>query len=448
MTDSPETALDSLDLTCYRCGATASFPDRKRCDCGEPLWFDTDGAAAEFAWPDAETTAGAKSAVRRYADLLPFDSESGGAIEGVSAAAGATPLVRASGLDNDAGCRLWLKDESENPTGSFKDRGSAVGVAWAAEAGREWVGTVSHGNMAMSVAATAAGASSGDPDADSPRALVLVPDDISGERLAAIAQYDPALVRVAGDYGRLYHETLAADAPVEFVNSDTPLRVAGQKTTALEICEAFARGASAREMRGRRDRAPDDSSASEVPSVPDAIVLPVSSGGHASATWKALRELRAAGLLAEEALPRLYFVQAAACDPIAAAFRDERESVTRATETGETVAYSIANADPPSGTRALAAARATGGAVLSVPDDEILDAKATLARNAGFCVEPASATALAGIRRLSDAGELAADDAVVAVLTGTGFRELDAASADPETVALADLPDRLAALTR
>src|SRR6056297_2061044 len=205
------------NLLCYRCGATASFPDRKRCDCGEPLWFDTEEAADEFAWPDSE--AAAEKGVWRYADLLPLDPESSGIVEGVSAAAGATPLVRASGLDADLRCRLWLKDESENPTGSFKDRGSAVGVAWAANAGREWVGTVSHGNMAMSVAATAAGASSGDPDADSPHALVLVPDDISGERLAAIAQYDPALVRVAGDYGRLYRETLDADAPVEFVNS-------------------------------------------------------------------------------------------------------------------------------------------------------------------------------------------------------------------------------------
>ncbi|UPV76496.1 pyridoxal-phosphate dependent enzyme (plasmid) [Halorussus limi] len=419
--DSPEIASDSRDLTCYRCGANAAFPDRKRCDCGEPLWFDTDAAAEAFAWPDAGT------GVSRYADLLPVETGGDSRTDGgVSAAAGSTPLVRASGLDADAGCRLWLKDESENPTGSFKDRGSAVGVAWAARAGREWVGTVSHGNMAMSVAANAAGVGG----SGSPRALVLVPDDISEERLAAIAQYDPELVRVAGDYGRLYRETLDADAPVEFVNSDTPLRVAGQKTTALEICEAFAA-----ETRTRTKRAPD------------AIVLPVSSGGHASATWKALRELRTAGLFAAADLPRLYFVQAAACDPIAAAYRDGNDSVMPADDAGDTVAYSIANADPPSGTRALAAARATDGAVLSVPDDEILDAKATLASEAGFCVEPASATTLAGIRRLADSGELDADDDVVAVLTGTGFRELDAGSATTETVALGDLSERLRALT-
>jgi threonine synthase len=419
MTDSNPTAA-TPELVCYRCGETAEFPDRKRCECGEPLWFDTDAAAADFDWPDANTRGDTESTgIWRYASLLPVAP-----IGGVGAAAGDTPLVRAERLDDDAGCRLWLKDESENPTGSFKDRGSAVGVGWAAAAGRNWVGTVSHGNMAISVAAHAAGTASA--AGDNSEALVLVPADISDERLAAIAQYDPVVLRVAGDYGDLYDDALEADAPVEFVNSDTPLRVAGQKTTALEVCEAFAR---------------DPSRAS----APDALILPVSSGGHASASWKALRELRTAGLLADDELPRLYFVQAAACDPIAEAYREGADEVTP-TEAGETVAYSIANADPPSGTRALAAARETGGAVVSVADEEILDAKAALARTAGFCAEVASATTLAGVRRLSDSGELEADDSVVAVLTGTGFRELDAAGPDPETVSLADLPERLRAL--
>ncbi|WP_276302339.1 threonine synthase [Halorussus lipolyticus] len=417
------------NLVCYRCGASAAFPDRKRCECGEPLWFDTERPAADFSWPDS--TGSDSTGVWRYDDLLPVEISGPGdssagvtATAGVGAAAGATPLVRAEPLDDSAGCRLWLKDESENPTGSFKDRGSAVGAVWSAEADREWIGTVSHGNMAISVAANAAGIAggSGREEGDGPAALVLVPDDISDERLAAIAQYDPAVLRISGDYGDLYYRTLSADAPVEFVNSDTPLRVAGQKTTALEICDEFA------------------------PNAPDAIVLPVSSGGHASATWKALRELRTAGLLAESDLPRLYFVQASACDPIAEAYREDADEVTAIEQTESTAAYSIANADPPSGTRALTAARDTGGAVISVPDDEILDAKADLARKAGFCVEPASATTLAGIRRLSERGALDADDEVVAVLTGTGFRELDAGGEKPEAVALADLPERLRAL--
>lgn len=418
------------DLVCYACGETATLGAAKRCSCGEPLWVETD--ASDFSWPD-ETPPGV-GGVSRHADLLPACPTAG-----VGAAAGGTPLLRTPTLDDFAGCRLYCKDESENPTGTFKDRGSAVGVAWAEANDCEWVGTVSHGNMAISTAALAAGSGL--------NAVVLVPEDVPSPRLAAIAQYRPEILRVSGDYGRLYYETLDSESPVEFVNSDTPLRVAGQKTTTLEICEAFALGVNAEEdARGARRAPLAQSGASGARRAPDALVLPTSSGGHASAAWKALRELRDADLLDAESMPRLYLVQAAACDPIAAAFREGADGVS-AVESGETIAYSIANADPPSGTRALAAVRDTGGAVVSVPDDEIRLAKRRLATDAGLCVEAASATALAGIRQLSDAGEIFADDSVVAVLTGTGFRQLDANSADTELVELVDLSERLGAIT-
>lgn len=385
-----------MTLVCYRCGNEAETG--ARCSCGEPRWPKTD--ATGFSWPGNRSTT-----MWRYAPLLPASEP-----PGIGSAVGGTPLLRTPELDDYAGCTLRVKDESVNPTGSFKDRGSAVGVARALEAGDEWVGTVSHGNMAMSMAATAASAGL--------NCLVLVPDDIPSERLAHIAQFDPTLVQVEGDYGRLYETSL--DLPgVRFVNSDAPLRVAGQKTTALEISESLR----------------------EAP--PDAIVAPVSSGGHASAIWKALRNLRAANLL--DSVPRLYFVQAAACDPIATAFRTDSDDVTPV-ESTETVAYSIANADPPSGNRVLAAVRDTGGAVLSVSDERILDAKRLLAARAGLCVEPASATTLAGIRHLSSAGEIGRDDRVVAIATGTGFRERSPLTDPPEAVAIADLPERVAAL--
>ena len=386
------------ELACHACGSTFPIAERKRCVCGEPLWF-----------PEATSFAPSAGAERmwRYADLLPVDPPSG-----VGAAAGGTPLLRTERLDDFAGVRVHVKDEGANPTGSFKDRGSAVGVAYAAAAGRERVGTVSHGNMAMSVAAHAA--------AHGLACVVLVPDDISAERLANIAQYDPETIRVAGDYGRLYYDALDAgvDLGIEFVNSDTPLRLAGQKTVALELHEAFA------------------------PDGPDAIVLPVSSGGLVSACWKALRELDAAGVADD--LPRLYAVQSAACAPIAEAFERGDDRVTPV-EAGETIAYSIANADPPSGNRALAAIRATGGAALAVPDDETAEAKRRTARDAGLCVEASSAVALAGARRLSERGDLGPDEDVVVVATGNGFKERDAADAGkPEVVPLDAVYERLA----
>lgn len=365
------------DTVCYACGRRYG-PERKRCDCGEPVWFDIDPTG--FDWPTRPDRG-----MWAYADLLPADPPTD-----LGAAAGGTPLFRTPRLDEWAGCRLFVKDETENPTGTFKDRGSAVAVAAARDRGRSWIGTVSHGNMAMSTAAHAAAAGLD--------CVVFVPDDISDARLAAIGQYGPEVVRVRGDYGRLYHETLSADVPdIEFVNSDTPLRVAGQSTVALEICERFA------------------------PETPDAIVLPVSSGGQASGVGHALRLLHDAGLIDD--LPALHLVQAAGCDPIARAFRNG-DSAVAPIEPEPTIAYSIANPDPPSGTRALAAVRDTDGTVVSVDDEAIRSAQSALARRAGLCVEPASATALAGLRLLAHRGVVDRDDEVVLIATGTGFREL------------------------
>jgi len=337
----------------------------------------------------------------RYAAFLPVDTP-----DDLAASVGGTPLVRTSGLDTYGGCTVYVKNEGANPTDSFKDRGSAVAAVAASAMGVEWIGTVSHGNMAMSMAAHAA--------ASGLECLALVPHHISAQRVRAIGQFDPTLLRVRGDYGRLYHDTtsLGDDVTVQFTNSDSPRRVAGQKTLAFEICEAFA------------------------PDVPDAIALPVSSGGNASAIWKGLRELRSAGLI--DSLPRLYWTQAAACDPIARAYRNGEDRVTRI-EPGETVAYSIGNHDPPSGTRALAAARETGGGVVSVTETEILDATAAFATEAGLCVEPAAAVPLAGLRKLAAAG----------IATGTGFTELDHvdSAADVPTIERSALEGTLAKLT-
>ncbi|GAA0232225.1 pyridoxal-phosphate dependent enzyme [Haladaptatus pallidirubidus] len=434
-----------MTLVCYRCGNETE--NGARCACGEPLWLKTD--ATGFSWPafvrtrsesELEPKQEPTSGLWRYADLLPTEP-----LPGVGAAVGGTPLARTERLDEYAGCRLWVKDESANPTGTFKDRGSAVGVAHTlessvgADANGSWVGTVSHGNMAMSMAAMSASAGVS--------CLVLVPDDIPTERLGHIDQYDPELVQVEGAYGKLYYDSLELPG-VRFVNSDTPYRVAGQKTTAYEICEAFATAhgdpaGSPFDGSGPGIQVSESGESADSSDSPDAIVAPVSSGGHASAIWKALRELREANLL--DSAPRLYFVQAAACDPIARAFRADADEV-RSVEGGDTIAYSIANSDPPSGNRVLAAVREIGGAVLSVSDGAILDAKRQFARRAGLCVEPAAATTLAGIRHLSKSGEISQDERVVAVATGTGFREQSASPTAPRSVPLSELAGRVRSL--
>ncbi|WP_418281334.1 threonine synthase [Halorubrum sp. DTA98] len=404
-------------LTCYACGESVSVPSEPasprslpgpRCDCGEPRWFEADpGRLAELSWPDD-----LDDRMWAFADLLPVEPPR----SGVATAPGGTPLVRTPALDDYAGTSVSVKVEGENPTGSFKDRGSAVGVALAAAAGADAVGTVSHGNMAISTAAVAA--------AFGLDCVVCVPANIPEERLGNIARFGPRIVRVEGEYGRLYHEALAigSERGVPFVNSDTPGRVAGQKTTVLEALAGY---------RARNDG-----------DLPDAVVLPVSSGGHASGAYKGIRELRDAGLIDGEG-PRLYLVQAAACAPIARA--DERGlDRVEPVERGETIAYSIANPDPPSGTRALYGARETGGGAIAVDDDDIREAQRRLAVDAGLAVETASATSLAGVRRLVDRGSIDPGEDVICVATGSGFKEsIDGRDVDADVVALSDLGDAI-----
>jgi threonine synthase len=384
----------AVNRACWDCGWRTD-ERRARCRCGEPLWLVGDPLTSDD--PSAPTLPDAVETMWDVAGLLGLDHVA--PETGLAAEVGGTPLVRTPALDAlggvegsddtpTSGPRIHVKYEGANPTGSFKDRGTAFGLTAALADGVAEVGTVSHGNMAVSVAAHAAAA-------DLP-CTVLVPADIADERLAAIGQFGPRIVRVDGDYGALYERSLdiGRETGVRFLNSDVPTRVAGQATTALEAIAQLA------------------------PETPDAIVCPVSSGGHAGGLWQAVRALVAGGSL--EAAPRLYFVQAAACAPIAAAFARGDESVARV-EGGETIAYSIANADPPSGVRTLAAARDTGGSVLAVDDDEIRAARRRFARDAGLTVEPASATTLAAAERLAVADELGPDDDVVLVATGRGF---------------------------
>ncbi|WP_280537792.1 pyridoxal-phosphate dependent enzyme [Halopenitus sp. POP-27] len=406
-------------LACYACGETVEAPASPRCSCGEPRWYETESTAvgdvADIEWPsdlDAGTWA--------FADLLPVDPPT----DGLATASGGTPLVRTPALDDYAGAAVSIADEGRNPTGSFKDRGTAVGIEIALAEGNDAVGTVSHGNMAMSVAAHAAAADL--------ECTVCVPNDISDERIRNIGRYDPRILRIDGEYGRLYYDAIEAGAErgIRFINSDSPGRVAGQKTTVLEALAQHRRRTGA---------------------LPDAIVLPTSSGGHASGAYKGLAELRAAGLIdadsepgAANAMPRLYLVQAAACAPIA-------EAATRGAETvdpvdpGETIAYSIANPEPPSGTRALYGARETGGTAIAVADDAIREAKRRLATAAGLTVEAASATSLAGARRLARDGEIGPDEDVICIATGSGFKESvgDPTDVRTETVSLEALPDAL-----
>ena len=310
----------------------------------------------------------------------------------VSYPEGNTPLLHRVALDRWSGMeRLLLKHEGHNPTGSFKDRGMTVGVTQARRIGATAVACASTGNTAASLAAYAA--QGGLP------ALVLVPrDGVPTGKLAQALAYGAKTLLVRGDFDdclRLVEEA-SEQLGVYLLNSINPFRIEGQKTIILELLQQLSWES------------------------PEWIIFPAGNLGNTAAFGKALREARSWGLI--DRLPRLAAVQAAGAAPFARSFAEgfvERHRV-KAT----TVATAIKIGNPASYDRAVVAIRETNGVVLSVPDAELLEAKAAIDASGVGC-EPASAVSLAGLRQLVRSGEVKPTDRVVAVLTGHILKDPD-----------------------
>ncbi len=298
---------------------------------------------------------------------------------------GHTPLYRRDAVARWAGhADLALKHEGENPTGSFKDRGMTVAVTQALRAGATAVACASTGNTSASMAAYAAQA--GLP------ALVFVPaGKVAAGKLAQALAYGARTLLVKADFDaclRLAREASEA-LGIALLNSINPWRIEGQKTIVWDLLQ----------QRGWEP--------------PDWIVVPAGNLGNTAAFGKALREALELGLIPR--LPRVASVQAAGASPFYRSFRAgfRRPFRVRA----ETVATAIRIGDPASHDRAVRTIRETRGLVTAVTDREILEAKAVVDA-AGIGCEPASAAAVAGVRRLVREGRIRRGDSVVAVLTG------------------------------
>ncbi len=374
---------------CKTCGQRLSELDpRTRCECGGLLELEHPAPLSSatvlqelFAdrlksWSPEDT-----SGVWRYRELV-LPSAHG---DLVTHPEGNTPLLSRASLGRWTGVdQLQLKHEGHNPTGSFKDRGMAVGLTQARRIQATAVACASTGNTSAAMAAYAAQV--GLP------ALVLVPKgQVALGKLAQALAYGARTLLVRGDFDdclRLVQE--ASDRlGVYLLNSINPFRLEGQKTIVLETLHQL-------------DWTP-----------PDWIVLPAGNLGNTAAFGKALQELRRWGLITR--LPRLAAVQAAGAAPFAASYRDG--FATRHRVQAETIATAIKIGDPASYDRAVEAIRVTNGVVTAVSDGEILEAKATIDA-AGVGCEPASAASVAGVRQLVQQGIIRSDDRVVAVLTG------------------------------
>ncbi len=377
-----------MNLSCCGCGRVESYDAfRHRCEtCAEALEMVVP-ETAEIDTGRPLGVEGEAAGLWRYRSLLPpIAAEL--VRERISMGEGGTPLLRARRIERQFGCKeVWLKDETRNPTGSFKDRGTAVGVALLAHLGFRAVGTVSTGNMARSVAAYAARAGM--------ESNIWVGARTPPEKLAPVAVHGARLLRFAAPYGAIYQTSMewSRQTGVPFVNSDSALRVEGQKTIAFEVAEQLGCRA------------------------PDWMLVPTSSGGNLSAIAKGFAELAARGRLAGSC--RLVAVQSAQCDPIVRGWQAGADTPVAVPEP-RTIAGAISNPSPPSGGRAIRWLRQTGGHAIAVPDAEIVVAQQRLAGLSGRFVQPASAAGFAALAELCARGVIGGDDRVVVLLTGSG----------------------------
>jgi len=320
------------------------------------------------------------SGVWRFREFLP-----GGYQRVVTLGEGNCPLVQGQRSAAWAGLRnLSFKHLGWNPTGCFKDLGMTTGVTEALAAGAQIVACASTGNTSGSMAAYAARAGM--------KARVFLPAGmVSLAKVAQSIDYGAELVEIDGNFDNALETMLASgDGEVYFLNSINPFRIEGQKTVVFELMTQL-------------DWQP-----------PDYIVCPGGNLGNSSAFGKALEEMKAHGLI--EKVPRLIVVQAEGANPLARLWRKgsgELEPVSNP----ETVATAIRIGNPRSWKKAMRVLRFTQGMVLDVTDEEIGDAKEMIGRD-GIGCEPASATTLAGLRKLVAENRIEPDASVVAILTG------------------------------
>jgi threonine synthase len=393
-------------LTCVRCAQQYGTEVLYTCpDCGIEGILDV-----EYDYDAAQKTLTRESLADRppnqwrYQELLPVDTRS----ELPALPVGMTPIVDAPRLASALGVgSLKLKDDGRNPTGSFKDRASAVGVVKAREFGKEAIACASTGNAASSLAGFAA--------ATGLKSFIFVPERAPEPKLAQLLIFGANVLRVKGSYDQAYYLCQDACAKYGWYNRNcavNPYLIEGKKTAGLEIAEQLGED------------------------ITDWVVFSVGDGCTLAGAWKGLKEMRQLGLISR--LPRMLGVQAEGSAPLAEAFQNKRDGI-RPVEP-HTLADSIAVGQPRNWRKALRAVRESKGAMISVSDSAILEAMKQTARLAAVFAEPAGAAGVAGVVQALQQGIIQSKETVLVVITGNGLK--DAKSALQVTTAPVDLrPD-------
>lgn len=349
--------------------------------------------------PD-DIISGTEPSLWRYLPLLPVDEPGGSGTP--FRAAGWTPLFSPPALKKELGLEyLWIKDESRNPTASFKDRASAVVVARARQLGAEVVVTASTGNAGAALAGMAASVGQ--------KAVIFAPRTAPPAKIAQLLIFGAKVILVEGTYDEAFDLTIQASKEFGWYCRNTgynPFTLEGKKTAALEIWEAM--------QRGFVEFTPKN--------LPLSIFVSVGDGNIISGLHKGFKDLYELGWI--ERMPRLFGIQAEGSAAIYNAFVTGSEIIEPVS--AHTLADSISVDLPRDGVRAVRAARQTGGSYLVVSDQEILAAIAALGRS-GVFAEPAGATAYAGLVKALDQKMVEVGDPVLVINTGSGLKDTKAA---------------------
>ena len=378
-------------LRCRECGREYPVEPLNVCDfCFGPLELDYDYDAIGNTI-SRKRVVGGPLTIWRYQDLLPVD-----AADAVDIGAGFTPLIKSKNLGKLLGLdNLYLKNDSVNPSYSFKDRVVSVAATKALEFGFETLACASTGNLACAVAAHAARAGM--------KSVVFMPSDLERGKVVGAAVYGPVVIAVNGSYddvNRLCSE-VADNYPWAFVNINMrPYYAEGSKTLGYEVAEQL----------GWR--------------FPEHCVIPGASGALYTKIWRGFHELISVGLMDGPVNTRMHLTQAVGCSPIVQAFNNE-EDVVRPVRPN-TIAKSLAIGNPADGIYALKTLRESGGTGYAVPEEEITAGMKLLAETEGIFTETAGGVVVSGLRYLAESGAIKRDELTVAYITGNGLKTQEA----------------------
>ncbi len=384
---------------CSLCGISYS-PDEVKYIClddGGNLDVILDYAAIRMEYTPQDIFQSQEASIWRYLPVLPVGEPGGRGTP--FHAAGWTPVYQVPQIASKYGLdKMWVKDESRNPTASFKDRASAVVVARGREIKSEVIVTASTGNAGAALAGMAA--------AIGQKAVIFAPRTAPPAKVAQLLIFGAKVYLVDGTYDNAFDLTIEAANEFGWYCRNTgynPFTAEGKKTAALEIWEWMMQ---------------------QEPAIknPLAVFVSVGDGNIISGLHKGFKDLQQLGWL--EAMPRIFGVQAEGSAAIANAYLTGTETITPVS--AQTIADSISVDLPRDGVRAVRAARETGGEYIKVSDEEIIAAIAELGRF-GIFAEPAGATALAGVIKAAQAGSIKSDDQVLAINTGSGLKDVRAA---------------------